>query len=67
MKSIWEKEIAVVGVSENTEKYGFKIFKDLIENGYKVKGINPKDGKILGKKIYKNLKELEIVPDLTNS
>jgi hypothetical protein len=64
MKNIQEKEIAVVGVSENVEKYGFKIFKDLLENGYKVKGVNPKDGEILVRKIYKNLKELGTVPDL---
>lgn len=64
MVDIKEKEIVVVGVSHKEEKFGFRIFRDLINHGFKVKGINPTDGEILGRKIYRNLKELEDVPDL---
>jgi len=64
MKNIAEKEIAVVGASDREEKFGYKIFRDLIKHGFKVKGINPKDGEILGRKIYKTLRDLESVPDL---
>lgn len=64
MKDIKEKEIAVVGVSERTEKFGYKIFRDLLANGYKVSGVNPKGGEVLGKTVYKNLKELPVVADL---
>lgn len=64
MENIKEKEIAVVGVSSKEDKFGFKIFKDLLNNGFKVKGINPANGEILGKKIYRSLKELEGAPDL---
>lgn len=53
------KIIAIVGVSNNEEKYGFKIFKDLVKNNYNVYGVNPKGGEILNRKIYKNLKELK--------
>ncbi|MCM8798440.1 MAG: CoA-binding protein [Candidatus Omnitrophica bacterium] len=64
MKDIREKEIVVVGVSEREEKFGHKIFRDLLNNGFKVKGVNPKNGEILGQKVYRSLKDLEIIPDL---
>ena len=64
MGVIKQKLIAIAGVSYNEEKYGFKIFRDLIKSGYNVQGINPRNGKVLERKIYKSLKELEIVPDL---
>ncbi|MFH1201628.1 MAG: CoA-binding protein [Candidatus Omnitrophota bacterium] len=59
-----EKVIAVVGVSERTEKFGYRIFRDLAENGYHVWAVNPNNGEILGRKIYKSLSELPEVPDL---
>lgn len=64
MKNIREKEIAVAGVSEREEKFGFRIFRDLMKNGFNVQGINPRDGEVLGRKIYRNLRELEKIPDL---
>jgi uncharacterized protein len=63
-KPLNEKEIAVVGVSDKPEKYGYKIFKSLMESGYKVEGINVRGGEVLGKKIYKNLQELKKIPEL---
>ncbi len=59
-----DKYIAVIGVSEDEEKYGHKIFRDLLKAGYKVVGINPKGGQILGQEIYPQLKNLPQVPDL---
>lgn len=64
MKDIHTKRIAVIGVSDNPEKFGFKIFRDLIKSGFNAYGINPRDGEVLDKKIYRNLQELEIIPDL---
>ncbi|MCX7661268.1 MAG: CoA-binding protein [Candidatus Omnitrophica bacterium] len=64
MKEIKYKEIALIGVSAKEEKFGFKIFRDLLNNGFKVKGVNPRNGEILGQKIYRSLKELENTPDL---
>ena len=58
------KQIAVVGVSEDADKYGHKIFRDLINAGYPVKGVNPKGGFVLGHNIYKGLEEIEPKPDL---
>jgi len=60
-----EKNVfAVVGASRNPEKYGHKVFKDLLEAGYEVYPVNPKAGEILGRKAYGSLKELPKRPDV---
>jgi uncharacterized protein len=59
-----EKIIAIVGVSESPGKYGYKIFNDLLKEGYNIFGINPKGNNILGQTIYPNLSELPYKPDL---
>jgi len=56
--------IAVVGVSDDASKYGHKIFRDLLNAGYPVKGVNPKGGFVLGHNIYKSLSEMESRPEL---
>jgi len=53
-KKLW----AVVGVTDKREKFGYKIFKKLIEHGYETYGVNPKYDYIDGEKIYPNLKSL---------
>jgi len=58
------KMIAVIGVSNDYSKYGHKIFRDLLREKYNVEGINPKGGFVLGKIIYKSLKELNKKPDI---
>jgi len=50
-------QYAVVGATNNTEKYGFKVFADLLAGGYKVFPINPKKGEILNKLVYEKLSE----------
>lgn len=50
--------IAVIGVSANKNKYGHKIFADLLKSKYNVYGINPKSEKILDQKIYASIDEL---------
>lgn len=59
-----DKKIAVVGVSSDPQKYGHKIFLDLIKNGYNVYGINPKIKELNGVKIYPSLKDLPLKPDI---
>lgn len=56
--------VAVVGVSEDPNKYGFKIFRDLLGAGVNTIGINVKGSTILGRKVYKSLQELIELPDL---
>ena len=50
---------AVVGASNNEEKYGYKVFKDLLDAGYKVLPINPSEKEILGQKVYATLSEVK--------
>lgn len=59
-----KRSIAVLGVSANAEKYGHKIFRDLLRSEYTIYGVNPKGGTILGEKIYVSLESLPEVPDL---
>ncbi len=33
---------ALVGASNTPEKYGYKVFKDLLEKGYYIFPVNPK-------------------------
>eukprot|EP01116_Phalansterium_solitarium_P019904 TRINITY_DN5725_c0_g1_i1.p2 TRINITY_DN5725_c0_g1~~TRINITY_DN5725_c0_g1_i1.p2 ORF type:complete len:137 (-),score=18.18 TRINITY_DN5725_c0_g1_i1:282-692(-) len=35
---------AVVGVSTDTSKFGYKIFRKLVDSGYSVFGVNPRGG-----------------------
>lgn len=50
--------IAVVGVSQDPSKYGYKIFTTLLENGLNVYGINPKGGTVNGQPLYTKLADL---------
>ncbi len=49
---------ALVGASNNPEKYGYKVFKDLLEKGYHIFPVNPKWGEILGQKVFSTLDEI---------
>lgn len=46
---------AILWASNNTEKYGYKVFKDLLDAGYKVIAINPNEKKILNQKVFPNI------------
>ncbi|MDR3275144.1 MAG: CoA-binding protein [Endomicrobium sp.] len=58
------KLIAVVGVSENPDKFGYKIFTDLIKSNFKTVGISMRGGIINGKTVYKSLKDLPEKPGI---
>lgn len=64
MRDIHSKEIAVVGVSTREEKFGYKIFKSLLSHGFTVQGVNPRGGLVLGRKIFKSIRDLPRVPDI---
>ncbi len=53
------KNIAVVGVSRKSSKFGNFIYKELKKKGVAVYGVNPKMDTIEGDKCYKNLQELK--------
>ncbi|MDX9918096.1 MAG: CoA-binding protein [Gudongella sp.] len=52
------KKWVVVGVSGNKDKYGYKIWKTLRENGYTTYGVSPNYDELEGEKIYHKLSEL---------
>jgi predicted CoA-binding protein len=58
------KLIAIVGVSENPDKTGFKIFTDLLRSGFKAAAVGIRGGTVAGKTIYKSLKDLPVKPDI---
>ncbi len=66
MKSFLDREnkIAVVGVSMNPEKWGYRVYRALRDEGYKVFPVNPKYDEIEGDKCYPDLKSLPEKPDV---
>ncbi|MBD3280396.1 CoA-binding protein [Candidatus Dojkabacteria bacterium] len=61
-----EHTFAVVGASNNPEKYGYKIYKQLKEKGFEVYPINPREELIQGDKAYENLFQLPKQVDVLN-
>jgi hypothetical protein len=53
------KNIAIVGVSRKSSKFGNVIYKELKKKGKNVFGVNPNMDFVEGDKCYKSLKELE--------
>lgn len=60
------KKWALIGVSPDESKFGYKIFMKLKDKGYIVYGLNPKYDEINGVKIYHSLKELPEKIDSVN-
>jgi len=50
---------AIIGVSLDTEKFGYKVFSYFKNQNFKVLPINPKGGTLLDTKIYTSLDEIE--------
>jgi predicted CoA-binding protein len=57
---------AVVGASRDPRKYGYQVYKDLKNAGYKVYPVNPNAKEILGDKCYPSLENLPIKPDVVD-
>ena len=55
-----QKTFAVIGATENIEKYGYKIFKTLRNQGYEVDPVNPRLKKIEGTKCYPILADIPL-------
>ncbi|MBC8015891.1 MAG: CoA-binding protein [Sporomusaceae bacterium] len=62
-KMLQLKTWAVVGATNNKEKFGYKIFKVMLEAGLEVYPINTGVEEILGQKCYPTLKDLPLKPD----
>ena len=60
------KNIAIVGASSNPSRDSFQVMKFLMNNGYKVFPVNPKENNILGQKCYASLKDIEEKIDMVD-
>jgi len=58
--------IALVGASNNKNKYGNKILLDLLEKNYNVVPINDKEDYIAGLKTYSRVQDLTYHPSIIN-
>ena len=58
---------AVVGASNNPEKYGYKVYKDLKAGGYQVYPVNPEAEDIQGNECYPDLQSLPAKPDVVDT
>ena len=70
LKSILKNisSIALIGASPNPDRDSYKVMKFLIDKGYEVFPVNPNhaDNKILGKKCFSNLKDIEKKIDMVD-
>jgi len=57
---------AVIGATDNEDKFGFKIFKLMKKAGYTVFPVNPGLEKVFGDKCYPSLSALPMKPDAVN-
>ncbi len=58
------KTIVVFGASQDSSKYGYKIFHTLTQKGFKVYGINPKGGQVDGQTLYTALADVPETVDV---
>jgi predicted CoA-binding protein len=61
-KKVW----AVVGVSNDKSKFGYRVYERLKRAGYTVYGVNPHLDELDGETVYPNLKSLPQTPDVVN-
>jgi len=65
-KMMNSKVWAVVGVTGNKDKYGYKIWKILMDHEYETYGVSPNYEELEGIKIYSALKDLPVKPDVVD-
>lgn len=61
-----KKNWAVVGANENRDKFGYKIYKFMLNAGYNVYPVNPGLEQVLGHKCYASLRDLPVMPDVVD-
>lgn len=61
-KKVW----AVVGVTQNPKKYGYRLYHKLKNNGYRVYAVNPLVDVIGEDKCYRDLSSLPEIPEVVN-
>lgn len=58
------KTLAVVGLSPKEHRTSHKVSSYLQENGYRIIPVYPREDKILGEKVYRNVSEIKEKVDL---
>lgn len=68
MKDIFEntKTIAIIGCSPDETKASNRVAKYLIEHGFTVLPVYPKEDEILGQKVYRSLKDIPVQVDMVD-
>lgn len=61
-----QKRFAVVGATDNPQKYGNQIVKNLKKRGYEVYPVNPKLKELEGLKCYASLEEIPVKVDVVD-
>jgi predicted CoA-binding protein len=59
-----KKKFAIVGASDNPERYGYELVHAMSRAGYTVFPVNPKYSEILGIQCYPSLKDLPDKPEV---
>lgn len=60
------KSVAVIGASQNTQKYGFKVTKKLSDRGFDVFPVNLKEEEIYNLQAYKSILDIPVKIDLVS-
>ncbi len=63
---IYGKIVAVVGASRDKKKYGFEIFKFLLNEGVEAYPVNPNSDEILHVKCYPKISDISKKPDIAD-
>lgn len=58
------KTVAVVGLSPKTHRASNHVAQYLQEHGYSIIPVYPREEKILGEKVYRNLKDISVKVDI---
>lgn len=67
MEDILQKKVwAILGATHRKEKFGYKIFKHMVDHGYTVYPINPNIEEIDGITCYPSILDLPEVPDVVD-
>jgi uncharacterized protein len=61
-----QKKFAVVGATDNPEKYGNQIVKNLIKRGYEVYPVNPRLKELEGLTCYPGLSDIPVKVDVVD-
>lgn len=63
---IAQRRFAIVGATNNPQKYGYHIFKNLRNRGYEVYPVNPRLNELEGVRCYPKLADIPIKVDVVD-